>query len=157
MKKIADALEKSLKILIVVGLSAMTIIIILGIFARYILLTSIPWTEELARYLMIWTGFIAFGLAYRKRELIAVKLFIGILPPDLLKIAIFIADLLCAIFLMIVIFYGTKLCIINLYQVSPAARIPMSAVYAAIPVGCLIYLVFVAESCSNFFTKIGSE
>jgi TRAP-type C4-dicarboxylate transport system permease small subunit len=58
---------------IVLLLTAMTLVVVLGIVARYILLISIPWTEEMARYFMIWTAFMAFGLAYRRRELILVR------------------------------------------------------------------------------------
>jgi TRAP-type C4-dicarboxylate transport system permease small subunit len=156
MKKFFDSLERVLKIALVVLLTAMTIVVILGIVARYILLISIPWTEELARYLMIWTGFVGFGVAYRKRELIAVRLFIDKLPPHLLRMAFFISDIACSIFLILVVIYGIKLCVMNIYQVAPALRISMGIIYAAIPLGCCLYLVFVVESISSFLkTKKG--
>jgi C4-dicarboxylate transporter DctQ subunit len=150
MKKFFDALEQILKYTLVFLLTAMTVVVVIGIVARYILLISIPWTEELARYLMIWTGFVGFGVAYRKRELISVKIFIDILPAKFLRIALFISDVLCSIFLIIVVIYGIKLCLMNMNQVSPAARIPVSIIYAAIPLGCTIYLFFVVESISSF-------
>ena len=152
MVKIADILEWVLKKLVIVLIIVMTIIVVIGIFSRYIFLYSIPWTEELSRYLMVWTGFLAFGVAYRKKELISVKLVTGILPPKLFNIAMFVSDILCSVFLVVVIYYGAKLCQMNSYQVSPAARIPMSIIYAAIPLGCIIFLVFVAESVVLFVT-----
>lgn len=156
MKGFYDSLEQVLKIAIVLLLTAMTCVVILGIVARYILLISIPWTEELARYLMIWTGFVGFGVAYRKKELISVKLFINRLQPHLLRTALFISDIACSIFLIIVVIYGIKLCIMNAYQVSPALRISMAIIYSAIPLGCCLYLVFVIESISSFLkTKKG--
>jgi len=156
MKRFFDSLEVVLKISLVVLLTAMTIVVVVGIVARYILLISIPWTEELARYLMIWTGFVGFGVAYRKRELISVRLFVNKLPPHLLKIALFISDIACSIFLIIAVSYGIKLCVANIYQVSPALRISMAIIYAAIPLGCCLYLVFVIESISSFMkTKKG--
>ena len=150
MKRFYDSLEQILKIALVILLTSMTIVVIVGIVARYILLISIPWTEELARYLMIWTGFVGFGVAYRKRELISVKLFINKLPLHLIRKALFISDIACSIFLIIVVIYGIKLCIMNTYQVSPALRISMAIIYAAIPLGCCLYLVFVFESVSSF-------
>jgi len=150
MKSFFDHLERILKIALVVLLTAMTIDVVIGIVARYVLLISIPWTEELARYLMIWTGFIGFGVAYRKRELISVRLFVGKLPPNLLRIALFVSDVLCSIFLVIVVVYGIKLCLDNMGQLSPALRISMSIIYAIIPLGCVLFLVFVVESISSF-------
>jgi len=146
MTKLADRLEKVLKAAILVLLSAMTLVVVVGIVARYILLISLPWTEEMSRYLMIWTGFVAFGVAYRKRELIYVKLLTDKLPPGLSKAASVTSDLLCSFFLVLAIGYGVKLCLANMGQVSPAARIPMSIIYAAIPVGCGICLVYICES-----------
>ena len=150
MKKLFDSLERILKYTLVVLLTAMTVVVVIGIIARYILLISIPWTEEISRYLMIWTGFVGFGVAYRKKELISVKLFIDILPANLLKIALFISDILCSIFLIVAVTYGIKLCLMNMNQVAPASRIPISIIYAAIPLGCTLYLVFVVESISSF-------
>ena len=156
MKRFFDSFERILKVALVVLLTAMTIVVVVGIVARYILLISIPWTEELARYLMIWTGFVGFGVAYRKRELIAVRLFIDKLPPHLFRIAFLISDIACSIFLIIAVVYGIKLCAMNVYQVAPALRISMAIIYAAIPLGCCLYLMFVVESISSFLkTKKG--
>jgi TRAP-type C4-dicarboxylate transport system permease small subunit len=156
MKRFFDSFERILKVALVVLLTAMTIVVVVGIVARYILLISIPWTEELARYLMIWTGFVGFGVAYRKRELIAVRLFIDKLPPHLFRITFLISDIACSIFLIIAVIYGIKLCIMNVYQVAPALRVSMAIIYAAIPLGCCLYLVFVVESISSFLkTKKG--
>jgi TRAP-type C4-dicarboxylate transport system permease small subunit len=153
MKKFNDHLEKVLLVAIVTLLSAMTLVVVLGIIARYVLLISIPWTEELARYLMIWTGFFAFGVAYRRRELILVRLLIDRLPPRLYQLAMFISDLLCSFFLVLVIIYGWRLCLANATQVSPAARIPMSLIYSAVPVGCAICLLFICESMVEYWKK----
>jgi C4-dicarboxylate transporter DctQ subunit len=105
---------------------------------------------------MIWTGFVGFGVAYRKKELISVKVFIDILPANLLRMALFISDVLCSIFLIVAVIYGIKLCLMNMNQLSPASRIPVSVIYAAIPLGCTLYLFFVVESITSFLkTKKG--
>ena len=150
MKGFFDFLERLLKYALIILLSSMTAVVVIGIFARYILLVSIPWTEEIARYLMIWAGFVGFGVAYRKKELIAVRLFIDILPANLFRMALFISDILCSIFLIVAVVYGIKLSLINMNQLSPASRIPLSIIYAAIPLGCTLYLFFVVESISSF-------
>ena len=151
MKRIAYILEGALKFLVIIMLSALTIIVVVGIAARYVFLVSIPWTEEISRYLMIWTSFLGLGVAYRKRELIAVKLLTDLLPKKMFRIAFFVSDILCSIFLVVVVYYGVKLCVQNSDQVSAAARIPTSIVYAAIPVGGVIYLFFSLESILDFF------
>jgi TRAP-type C4-dicarboxylate transport system permease small subunit len=153
MKKFNDRLEKVLLAAIVLLLTTMTLVVVLGIVARYILLVSIPWTEEMSRYFMIWTAFMAFGLAYRRRELILVRMLIDRLPLKVYRYTMAISDLLCGFFLLLVVIYGVKLCLLNTTQVSPAARIPMSIIYSAIPVGCGLCLLFIVESMIDFFKK----
>lgn len=157
MKKLNDQIERVLLLVVVLMLTTMTLVVVLGIVARYILLISIPWTEELSRYLMIWTAFLAFGVAYRRRELILVRVVLDKLPPRLLRNTVFFCDLLCAFFLVLVVIYGLKLCAMNSNQVSPAARIPMSLVYFAIPAGCGLCLLFISEAVIDFFKKQAGE
>ena len=47
---------------LVVMVAVMTVIVIVQVLLRYILLYSLSWSEEVARYLMIWVSFLAAGL-----------------------------------------------------------------------------------------------
>ncbi len=146
MIRFFDSFEKSLRQVLLVLVIGILLAVALQIVARFILLVSIPWTDELARYLMVWTAFVGLGVAYRKGQLIYVGLVKDKLPPHLFRVASHISDALCAIFAVVAIIYGVKLCLLNAGQVSPSLRISLGIIYAAIPVGCLLFLVFVFES-----------
>ena len=152
MKHFYDSLEKSLRIALLVLVSGIVITTTLQIVARFILMVSIPWTDELARYLMIWASFVGLGVAYRKRELICVEFFREKLPRHLLKGTLLISDLLCSIFAFVIVIYGVKLCFQNVAQVSPSMRISMGISYAVVPLGCLLYLLFAFESVFSYFS-----
>ena len=152
MKRFYDSVEKSLKIVLLVLASGVVVTTLLQIVARFILMLSIPWTDELARYLMIWASFVGLGVAYRKRELICVAFFIEKLPQYLLKVTLLVSDLLCSAFAIIIVFYGFRLCLLNLWQVSPSMRISLGIVYAIIPIGCLLFLLFAFESVFSYFS-----
>jgi TRAP-type C4-dicarboxylate transport system permease small subunit len=154
MKRFYDSLEKSLRIALLVLVSGIVVTTMLQIVARFILMVSIPWTDELARYLMIWASFVGLGVAYRKKELICVEFFREKLPPDLLKMSLLISDLLCSIFAIIIVIYGVKLCVQNVPQASASMRISLGIIYAIIPLGCLLFLLFVFESVSSYFRAI---
>ena len=151
MKHFYDSLEGSMKIVLLVLVSGLVVATMLQIVARFILMVSIPWTDELARYLMIWASFVGLGVAYRKKELICVEFFREKLPPHLLKAALLISDLLCSIFAIVIVIYGVKLCFHNAGQVSPSMRISFGIIYAIIPIGCLLYLLFAFESVFSYF------
>jgi TRAP-type C4-dicarboxylate transport system permease small subunit len=130
--------------------SGIVVTTVLQIVARFILMVSIPWTDELARYLMIWASFVGLGVAYRKRELISVRFFREKLPPHLLKVALIVSDLLCSLFAIVIVIYGFKLCLLNAGQVSPSMRVSLGIVYAIIPMGCLLFLLFAFESVFSY-------
>jgi TRAP-type C4-dicarboxylate transport system permease small subunit len=151
MKHFYDSLERSLKIVLLVLVSGIVVTTVLQIVARFILMVSIPWTDELARYLMIWASFVGLGVAYRKRELISVGFFREKLPQHLLKVALLVSDLLCSVFSIVIVIYGFKLCFLNAGQVSPSMRVSLGIVYAIIPMGCLLFLLFAFESVFSYF------
>jgi TRAP-type transport system small permease protein len=152
MKRFYDSVEKSLKIVLLVLASGVVVITLLQIVARFILMISIPWTDELARYLMIWASFVGLGVAYRKRELICVAFFVEKLPQHLLRVALLVSDLLCSAFAIVIVIYGLRLCFLNLWQVSPSMRISLGIVYAIVPIGCLIFIFFAFESAFSYFS-----
>ena len=152
MKRFYDSLEKWLKMVLLVLVSGIVAATILQIVARFILMVSIPWTDELARYLMIWAAFVGLGVAYRKKELIAVGYFREKLSPHLLKVAVLVSDLLCSVFSIVIVVYGFKLCLLNAGQVSPSMRISLGIVYGIIPLGCLVFLLFAFESVFSYFS-----
>ena len=153
MKYFNDSLEKVLRIALLVLVSGIVITTMLQIVARFILMVSIPWTDELARYLMIWASFVGLGVAYRKKELICVAFFREKLPPHLLKLTLLISDLLCSIFTIVIVIYGVKLCFQNMAQVSPSMRVSLGIIYAIIPLWSLLYLLFAFESVFSYFRE----
>jgi len=57
MKRIFHWLDENLEeFLLVIGLIAMTLIMGVQVFCRYVLGMSLSWSEELTRYIFIWCG-----------------------------------------------------------------------------------------------------
>ena len=152
MKSFFDSLDGLLRKALILLVAGIVLTTMLQVIARFILSISIPWTDELARYLMIWAAYLGLGVAYRKGELICVAYFTDKMPSNLLKGVKLASDVLCSIFAAVVVVYGIKLCLLNSDQVSPSLRFPLSMVYAAVPIGCLLYIVFAFESVTSIFS-----
>jgi TRAP-type C4-dicarboxylate transport system permease small subunit len=112
------------------------------VFTRFVLSDPSSYTEELARYLLIWIGLI--GAAYASgRQL---HLAIDLLPRRLTGRARTALDVVIrvavATFAVVVLVYGgTRLVslTLNLGQTSAALRVPIGWVYLAVPIsGALI-------------------
>ena len=60
MKKVLHWLDENLEeFLLVVFLIAMTLIMGIQVLSRYVLGQSLSWSEEITRYLFIWSGFLS--------------------------------------------------------------------------------------------------
>ena len=65
----------------VVGLFfAMTVTVLIQVFFRFVLQSPLRWTEELARYLMIWLVLLASSIAMRNRAHLQVDVLTSALP-----------------------------------------------------------------------------
>ena len=122
-------------------ISIMALVVFAEVIFRYALLLPLFWTEEFARYCLVWSSLLGAGVALKRGEHIEVSFFSDRLPKGIqmgtaLSVQIFIAALLGVIF-----WGGVDLVILTRHQLSPAMRIPMSWPYMAIPVGSLIMLL----------------
>lgn len=135
---------------IVVYLTAqMTVVVLLGVFWRYVLSDALAWVEELARYTMIWLSWIGGGLAVRKGAHIAVEFIVDALPPNARAAIIAIGRVLALFFLSVCIWYGIDLMSRVSMQSTIALGISMQIPYAAAPVGAalMVYHTLVVTFC----------
>src|SRR4030043_1114786 len=63
--KVSRIAERVVQVTLVGMVAVMTVIIILQVFMRYLFLYSLSWSEEVARYLMIWVSFLGASLALK--------------------------------------------------------------------------------------------
>ena len=142
MKKILDKILGS----ILVFLMAFIVLAVLWQgFSRYVLQNPSSVTEEIARYLMIWIGILGAAYASGQQEHLA----INILPPKLnernrirLRIGINILIILFAVSALII--GGCNLVYISylLGQTSAALNLPLSVVYAVLPISGILIIVY---------------
>ena len=126
-----------------VMLMVMSAIIILQVFCRFVLKSSLPWSEEVARYLQVWTAFIGGAYGVRRGAHIGIEAFALLLPKKAQK-ALNIFIIIVSIFMCgVICYYGFGIVSTQLSkgQLTPATRIPMGYMYAAIPVGMIFFII----------------
>ena len=138
---LCDRLRWAAKIVLVVCGAAMSVIVMLQIVFRFVIFVPLPWSEELARYLMIWTGMVGSFVALREGRHIGVTLVVDRLPPRAATWVSLFVQAATILFLAIVAQQGLALTLVNLSQLSPAMRIPMFYPYLAVPLGAALMIV----------------
>lgn len=105
-----------------------------GIVARYGLELGITWTEELARYLMIWAALVAVPCAAFHREHIGLTIVsdrLPSLPRTLLHAGL---DLLGVAFFLFLFIYGLRMTADGYNQYAMIFGMTMTLPYASVPV-----------------------
>jgi TRAP-type C4-dicarboxylate transport system permease small subunit len=122
-------------------LAAMTVLIGWQVFARFVVGTSLTFSEEVSRFLMIWLTLLGAAYAVRQGTLLAVELVPGLLTGATKKVVRFTSHLLSLSFYVILIVFGWDIAATVAYQTAPATGIsmrwPMLALCAG---GALMFL-----------------
>jgi TRAP-type C4-dicarboxylate transport system permease small subunit len=135
MRKAEDVFVELNKWALILLLGAMSCIVFINVALRYLTNYSIPWAEEVARYMMVWMTFLGAGLTLRYGGHVAITNLMETLSPHVQRIlrAVIAASLLA--FFAVMIWVGYNYAMRMRFQLTPATRIPFSYIYAAIPVG----------------------
>ena len=128
---------------------AMTIIILIQIFFRFVIYRPVPWSEEAARYLMIWLGMLGSVVAMRKGRHIGVTALVDILPPSVSRLVAILVRICMACFLALITWEGFNLALFNYPQLSAAMEISMMVPYLAIPVGTSMMIIDLISDLLN--------
>ena len=107
---------------------------------RYAIGSSLVWSEEFARYALIWSAMFGAAAGYQRGAHAAVTVLTDQLPGRLGTTAHRFSHLVVVAFTAFVAWQGALLTGRNFArdQLSPALQIPIAWVYLAIPVGALL-------------------
>ncbi|WP_426358744.1 TRAP transporter small permease [Pseudocolwellia sp. HL-MZ19] len=146
---ILNKIDQRLQQILVLLLVLLVVDVSWQVLTRFILPQPSSFTEELARFLLIWLSLLGGSYAYRQNLHLGFDLVIKYLPTSTRAWIQRFNCLLIAIFaIAILIVGGTKLVILTwiLEQHSPVLNIPMAAVYLVIPLSGILFLLFSIES-----------
>jgi TRAP-type C4-dicarboxylate transport system permease small subunit len=145
-----DKLFKGLRAVLywfsVAAMSVMLVVIFAQVVSRYVFNWTPEWSEELARYLFVWVVFIGSALIMGESGHLAVQFvpnhFKGTATGRFLEIVI---NLSGYVFILILLTQGAKMTRVMTFQMSPGMEIPMSWVYAVIPLSSMLMLLYLVK------------
>lgn len=138
-------IDKVLGNFLVILMMAMTLVVLWGVFTRYAMGHQASWSEELARFLLIWIGILGAAYASGQRFHLAIDL----LKPKLnaanqKKLTIAINIFVIVFVFCVMVIGGFRLIYITqvLGQLSPALRAPMWVIYSVVPISGLLVVYY---------------
>ena len=143
MQRINNALGRACEAALVAVLAAMAVAVFLQVIFRYVFHLPLFWTEEFARYCLVWASLLGAAVALKRGEHITVTLFLDRFPEKTRRIMGAVARISMTAILAVIMWGGVQLVIVTSAQISPALRIPMAVPYMALPIGSAIMLFHV--------------
>ncbi|MEK4628171.1 MAG: TRAP transporter small permease [Solibacillus sp.] len=143
MKKLLLVFNNIERALITIMMMIMVVLIFTQVFTRYVLGSSLGWTEEASRYLFIWLIFLSIGIAFVDKKHISIDILLDMLPRAFQKLILQISYV-CLMGLSIFLFMQGMDLVSKLQQFaqkSSTLQIPMWMIYLSLPVGFLVAFV----------------
>jgi len=137
----ADRLAKITLFVIKIITGILVVTVLVGVFFRYVVRDSLSWTEELARYLMIWAALLAVSVGIKDKEHVGIQLLIKKFPPFLTKIITFLVYILTIVFLGVLTYKGYQVADKAKTQLSLALNISMYWPLMSIPVSGILAII----------------
>lgn len=134
-EKLSLLSEKAVYYTLVVMMIVMTLTVIVQVFLRYVFSFSLSWSEEVARYLMIWVAFLGGSLALQKGLHIGVELFLVRVSSRTRRWVSILSKMFVLTFLIYLTIGGLKITWAVRDQSSPALLFSMAYAYLSAPVG----------------------
>lgn len=120
-------------------------IVFLQFFTRYVLNDSLSWTEEIARYGLMWVVFIGGAMVTRRRTHIAVELLANVMEPGPLRATLLaFVDIVTLVFLGLLAWLSVTIIERMSIQRMTVFDLPMSYVYMGVGLGC--FLMFIRQA-----------
>ncbi|MCB0651307.1 MAG: TRAP transporter small permease [Saprospiraceae bacterium] len=144
--------DKVLGNILIVIMAVMVINVLWQVFTRYVVGTPSSFTDELARYLMIWIGVLGAAYVSGKNMHVAIDVLPKkFSPPTQKRISILVRVLIIAFALSAMVIGGLRLVYISylLGQQSPALRIHLAVVYLVIPISGILIIYYKVSDLLN--------
>jgi TRAP-type C4-dicarboxylate transport system permease small subunit len=155
IRKVSDALNLLVGWLCALIFGTMTLVVLVGVFFRYVLDAPLSWPEEVSRYLMIWGASLAISLGIKADEHVGLTVLMDGLKSAVARTILRIFTyLVVMVFLVVLFHYSIQMVLDAKYMQTLSLGITMRLPYAAIPVAMVLsfiqlILVFILKTAGD--------
>lgn len=145
MKRSIQKVDKCLSMIenavILLGLSAMFLILLAQVIMRYVFSRPLTWSEEAARFIFVYVSFIGISYAYRQKGHIRMEVVVNLFPQAVRRGLEVLINLGTIALFCYMIPFSFRFIGIQAGVKATATHIPMSIVYTALPLGMALSCV----------------
>lgn len=155
LQALERGVDAALQRVLFLGMAALVGVMTLQIVSR-VFFSATSWSEEAARFLLVWLTFLGATVAYKHGRHIAVTILVERMPLVMQRLCRAATALVAIAFLAVIVVVGYDYMQMQSSQTSPSLRIPMNYVYAVMPLSAAIMigyaLIDLVEICTGHGT-----
>jgi TRAP-type transport system small permease protein len=139
MHQLVEALDRLIRAAAVALLLALLACVVVGVVSRQVG-SPVAWSDEMAQYLLVWTGFVGWMIAARRRSHIRIGVFVDMLPRAARLVAEIAIQLSVIVFALLLLRWGTPLIERNWDVEWVSLALPGGLLYLPIPFAAAVLI-----------------
>jgi TRAP-type C4-dicarboxylate transport system permease small subunit len=148
-------LDKALFLVTSVLLVALVVILFMQVVFRYVIERSLPWSEEGARFILVWMSILAACMAARQGQHFLFRWFTFYLRTESRFWLRRLCDLLTILILALIFRYSLVYLEVVAHQTAPGTGVNMRVPYAGVSVGVgLLLYIYVCETIDTLLSRV---
>ena len=154
--KIFNKVNRMIEVFLIIIFALLVIDVLWQVFSRYILNRSFSFTEEFARFALIWLSILGAAYLNAKREHLSMDFLYQKFSRSNKKKASILIEIFIFLFALIVMVIGGFNLVyttLHLEQLSGTLRIPLGYIYAILPFSGLLIMYFSVYHISRIYTN----
>jgi TRAP-type C4-dicarboxylate transport system permease small subunit len=121
------------------------LVLIIEVISRYVFGSSMEWSDEIARLLLIWMTFTGMGLAILERKEIFVRTLRGSLSARGRRVWQASLEALAIAFNIFLLVFGIQMTRFAWGMKTESLELPFSILYASIPAGAILSILYLVH------------
>lgn len=151
------AIDTVFEILCILCLVATLLIVLWQVFSREVLSNSPSWSEETARILLVWIGFLGAAIGFREGAHIAVTFLVDRFPATLQSVIDRVVQVLLLAFGLFLVVQGTQFVIDAQAATLAGTGLPRSVLYLMMPVAGVMVILYTVLQAFGISTQRYAE
>ncbi|MEE9368880.1 MAG: TRAP transporter small permease [Pontiella sp.] len=147
--KFKKGMTSALNVALIVVVALLVFDVVWGVFSRHVLGEQTKWTEELARFLLVWVSLLGGAVAFGTKGHLGVDYFVGKFHPETQRLMAVVSHLIVFFFAAAIFVYGGARVVsdaLTMEQTTPALGWKMGHVYLALPIAGVFMVIYAVEN-----------
>jgi TRAP-type C4-dicarboxylate transport system permease small subunit len=145
MDQVRKGVDRVLEWVLILLMALMVLNVIWQVLTRFVLQNPSSYTEELARYLLIWLGLLGSAYCVSRKSHLAIDIFTSSLSGTRKHLSNLLGHTMILLFAAVVLVTGGQRLVqttLTYQQTSAALQIPLGYVYLALPLSGVLIIFY---------------